>query len=84
MPLFNLNKKPPTKVVDQDTTTVSHVEAPEKNSTVVTKPPMPRAHTEFSGTVGIIYGNVGTSFFDCRVSEHLERSEYVMINHEDY
>ena len=34
--------------------------------------------------VGTIYGNVGTNGFDCRVCAHLERSEYVMVNHEDY
>ena len=34
--------------------------------------------------VGVIYGNVGTSSFDCRVCAHLERSEYVMVEHEDY
>ena len=34
--------------------------------------------------VGTIYGNVGTNSFDCRVCAHLERSEYVMVNHEDY
>lgn len=34
--------------------------------------------------VGVIYGNVGTNNFDCRVCSHLERAEYVMVNHEDY
>ena len=34
--------------------------------------------------VGTIYGNVGTNSFDCRVCAHLERSEYVMVDHEDY
>ena len=34
--------------------------------------------------VGVIYGNVGTNSFDCRVCAHLERSEYVMVKHEDY
>ena len=34
--------------------------------------------------VGTIYGNVGTGSFDCRVCAHLERSEYVMVEHEDY
>ena len=34
--------------------------------------------------VGTIYGNVGTNSFDCRVSTHLERAEYVMVDHEDY
>ena len=34
--------------------------------------------------VGTIYGNVGTNSFDCRVCAHLERSEYVMVEHEDY
>ena len=34
--------------------------------------------------VGVIYGNVGTNDFDCRVCAHLERSEYVMVKHEDY
>ena len=37
-----------------------------------------------SEKVGVIYGNVGTNSFDCRVCAHLERSEYVMVNHEDY
>ena len=37
-----------------------------------------------SDKVGVIYGNVGTNSFDCRVCAHLERSEYVMVNHEDY
>ena len=37
-----------------------------------------------SPKVGTIYGNVGTNSFDCRVCAHLERSEYVMVNHEDY
>lgn len=34
--------------------------------------------------VGIIYGTVETMKFDCRVCGHLERSEYVMVEHEDY
>ena len=34
--------------------------------------------------VGIIYGNVGTTHFDCRVTSHLERSEYVSVFHEEY
>ena len=34
--------------------------------------------------VGTIYGTVGTNSFDCRVCAHLERSEYVMVDHEDY
>lgn len=36
------------------------------------------------GKVGTIYGNVGTNSFDCHVCARLERSEYVMVNHEDY
>ena len=34
--------------------------------------------------VGTIYGTVGTNSFDCHVCAHLERSEYVMVQHEDY
>lgn len=34
--------------------------------------------------VGTIYGNVGTSAFNCRVIAHLEKSEYVMAEHPDY
>ena len=34
--------------------------------------------------VGTIYGTVGTDSFDCHVCAHLERSEYVMVQHEDY
>ena len=38
-----------------------------------------------SETVGIIYGKAGTTCFDCRVcAEHLERSEYVSVIHDDY
>lgn len=35
-------------------------------------------------SVGTIYGNVGTNSFNCRVCGHLERSEYVTVDHEDY
>lgn len=84
MSLFNLNKRPPTRGTGQDTVTVSDPENAAKTPVAVTRPPMPHVQKGSSDTVGIIYGNVGTSFFDCRVSEHLERSEYVMVNHEDY
>jgi DNA helicase HerA-like ATPase len=32
--------------------------------------------------VGIIYGNVGTTFFNCRVTGNIEKMEYVQIEHE--
>ncbi len=47
--------------------------------------PIESNHGVEGETVGVIYGNVGTSSFECRVtSEHLERSEYVMVEHPDY
>ena len=33
--------------------------------------------------VGTIYGNVGMTSFECNVCAHLERSEYVSVDHED-
>ena len=54
------------------------VETEEKVETAVMEAP------EAGDKVGTIYGNVGTNSFDCRVCAHLERSEYVMVKHEDY
>lgn len=58
----------------------------KKPDTPVTVPkaePVPKTKAD-TEKVGVIYGNVGTSGFDCRVCSHLERAEYVMVNHEDY
>ncbi|MDR0778665.1 MAG: DUF87 domain-containing protein [Methanomassiliicoccaceae archaeon] len=51
----------------------------------VTKPPSARAGdiSEKTEEVGVIYGNVGTSTFNCRATAHLEKSEYIMAEHED-
>ena len=65
--------------------------AEKKEPVVENKEPVKESATNTAKTdskksskVGTIYGNVGTSNFDCRVCAHLERSEYVMVNHEDY
>ncbi|MDR0335341.1 MAG: DUF87 domain-containing protein [Methanomassiliicoccaceae archaeon] len=51
----------------------------------VTKPPAAEEGSIDAKTeeVGIIYGNVGTSTFSCRVTAHMEKSEYIMAEHED-
>ncbi|MCL2786257.1 MAG: DUF87 domain-containing protein [Methanomassiliicoccaceae archaeon] len=51
----------------------------------VTKPPSANAGDIDQRTeeVGIIYGNVGTSVFSCRATAHMEKSEYIMAEHED-
>ncbi|MCL1905227.1 MAG: DUF87 domain-containing protein [Methanomassiliicoccaceae archaeon] len=51
----------------------------------VTKPPTAKAGNISDRTeeVGIIYGNVGTSVFNCRATAHIEKSEYIMAEHED-
>ena len=51
----------------------------------VTRPPSANAGSidERTEEVGIIYGNVGTSTFSCRATAHMERSEYIMAEHED-
>jgi DNA helicase HerA-like ATPase len=51
----------------------------------VTKPPVAETGSIEDKTeeVGIIYGNVGTSAFSCRVTAHMEKSEYIMAEHED-
>ena len=57
----------------------------EKESEIPAAAPKPEAaHRKEAEKVGVIYGNVGTNSFDCRVCAHLERSEYVMVDHEDY
>lgn len=50
----------------------------------VTAPPRPLMMDGPTDEVGMIYGNVGTSSFNCRVTAHVERAEYVMAEHEDY
>ena len=51
----------------------------------VTRPPAATAGSinDKTAEVGIIYGNVGTSKFSCRVTAHMEKSEYIMAEHED-
>ncbi|MDR2866272.1 MAG: DUF87 domain-containing protein [Methanomassiliicoccaceae archaeon] len=51
----------------------------------VTRPPTANAGNISDRTeeVGIIYGNVGTSVFSCRVIAHMEKSEYIMAEHDD-
>jgi len=50
----------------------------------VTEAPLPALMDGPTEEVGTIYGNVGTSSFNCRVTAHVERAEYVMVNHADY
>jgi len=51
----------------------------------VTRPPVrePGSADEKKEEVGVIYGNVGTSTFNCRAIAHMEKSEYIMVEHED-
>lgn len=51
----------------------------------VTKPPTAKSGSINDKTeeVGVIYGNVGTSTFSCRATAHIEKSEYIMAEHED-
>ena len=56
----------------------------EEGSVSAEKPPVREVSANEGKKVGTIYGNVGTNGFDCRVCAHLERSEYVMVKHEDY
>ena len=49
----------------------------------VTRPPPANSISEKAEEAGIIYGNVGTSSFSCRATAHMERSEYIMAEHED-
>ncbi|MCL2711865.1 MAG: DUF87 domain-containing protein [Methanomassiliicoccaceae archaeon] len=51
----------------------------------VTRPPVSENANidERTEEIGIIYGNVGTSTFNCRAIAHVEKSEYIMAEHED-
>lgn len=46
--------------------------------------PAPKKTGSGHEVVGTIYGNVGTSSFNCRVTARLEKSEYIMAEHPDY
>jgi DNA helicase HerA-like ATPase len=50
----------------------------------MTQPPRPAAVIGPAEEIGTIYGNVGTASFNCRVTAHVERAEYVMVEHADY
>ncbi|MCL2607098.1 MAG: ATP-binding protein [Methanomassiliicoccaceae archaeon] len=56
-----------------------------KYSGPVTRPPASSAGnaSDKKEGVGIIYGNVGTSTFNCRATAYIEKSEYIMTEHED-
>ena len=75
-----------TEPVEQEViAAVPEVESKEVPEEVHKETPKENHHERRIGEkVGTIYGNVGTNSFDCRVSTHLERSEYVMVDHEDY
>lgn len=32
--------------------------------------------------IGIIYGNVGTTEFECQINANVEKSDYIMVNHQ--
>lgn len=32
--------------------------------------------------IGIIYGNVGTSEFECQIASNVEKTDYIMVNHQ--
>lgn len=73
-PLSNIDNE--EDVVEEN----SGIEGYEENVVIEETP-----HTSSGEVVGTIYGKAGTTYFDCRVSaEHLERSEYVSVVHDDY
>ena len=73
-PLSNVDNE--EDVVEEN----SGIEGYEENVVIEETP-----HTSSGEVVGTIYGKAGTTYFDCRVSaEHLERSEYVSVVHDDY
>jgi len=54
-----------------------------KEKPKVTEPPKPAISDGPTEQIGTIYGNVGTTSFNCRVTAHVERAEYVMADHGD-
>jgi DNA helicase HerA-like ATPase len=81
-----VERKPPARSADAPETAVKKVPKPiPKYTGPVTKPPTATAGniSDRMAEVGVIYGNVGTSSFSCRATAHLEKSEYIMAEHED-
>ena len=62
--------------------TATPAPAPPKEKKV-TEPPRPSISDGPTEQIGTIYGNVGTTAFNCRVTAHVERAEYVMAEHGD-
>ena len=62
--------------------TAAPAPAPPKEKKV-TEPPKPSISDGPTEQIGTIYGNVGTTSFNCRVTAHVERAEYVMAEHGD-
>lgn len=62
-----------------------HVEeAPEEPQTTAARVQHARRKPSANGleTVGMVFGNVGTLSFNCGVTAHLEKMEYVQVHHE--
>lgn len=76
--------EPFTSVTTSTETTVTTDSVVMRSPRKVTEPPVPSMSQGPTEEIGTIYGNVGTSSFNCRVTAHVERAEYVMVDHEDY
>ncbi|MDR0198412.1 MAG: DUF87 domain-containing protein [Methanomassiliicoccaceae archaeon] len=86
LPQPELRAVPPAEKKAEPLPEKKHVPKPiPKYTGPVTRPPVAEAGNIDDRTeeMGIIYGNVGTSTFNCRVTAHMEKSEYIMAEHED-
>ena len=72
----------PTPAAAPASGTATPAPAPPKEKKV-TEPPRPSISDGPTEQIGTIYGNVGTTAFNCRVTAHVERAEYVMAEHGD-
>ena len=74
---------PPAEEAVPEEIALSEV-AVEAEETPAETPEPEERRDDLGDEVGTIYGNVGTSHFDCHVTGRLERSEYVTVVHDDY
>ncbi len=82
---MHLNESVDQQYASSSTATPEHIEpAPEAQVSKHARASSAKRRPSTNGleTVGMVFGNVGTLSFNCGVTAHLEKMEYVQVNHE--
>ncbi|MFW5914354.1 MAG: hypothetical protein ACOCSO_01020, partial [Thermoplasmatota archaeon] len=69
-----------TEIRDEELPEEERKEIPQENEEISQEEA--KEPRDDRGAVGVIYGNVGTTHFNMRVVDTLQRMEYVMVEHD--